>query len=65
LNEVQGALRGHAYDTRAMDDELVAKARALTGLSEKSALAREALTTLIERETARRLAQLAGTEKSA
>ena len=65
LNEVQGALRGHAYDTRAMDDDLVAKARALTGLSEKSALVREALTTLIERESARRLAQLAGTEKSA
>ena len=40
--------------TLALDDELVAKAQAFTGLTEKSALVREALKALIERESARR-----------
>ena len=48
--------------TLALDDELVAKAQALTGLRAKSALVREALRALIERESARRLALLGGTE---
>jgi Arc/MetJ family transcription regulator len=34
----------------------------MTGLSEKSALVREALKALLERESARRLALLAGSE---
>ena len=48
--------------TLALDDELVAKAQAFTGVSEKSALVREALGALIERESARRLARLGGTQ---
>ena len=48
--------------TLALDDELVARAQALTGLKEKSALVREAHKALIERESARRLARLGGTE---
>lgn len=48
--------------TIALDDELVAKAQAFTGLREKSALVREALKALIERESARRLARLGGSE---
>ena len=48
--------------TVALDDELVAKAQALTGLREKSNLVREALRALIERESARRLAKLGGSE---
>ena len=48
--------------TIALDDELIAKAQAFTGVSEKSALVREALKALIERESARRLARLAGSE---
>ncbi len=48
--------------TLALDDTLIAKARAFTGLTEKSALVREALKALIERESARRLARLGGTE---
>ena len=48
--------------TIALDDELLAKAQAYTGLSEKSALVREALKALIEREAARRLARLGGSE---
>ncbi|WP_425481451.1 type II toxin-antitoxin system VapB family antitoxin [Luteimonas suaedae] len=45
--------------TLALDDELVAKAQQFTGLQEKSALVREALRALIERESARRPARLA------
>lgn len=48
--------------TVALDDELVVRAQALTGPKEKSHLVREALKALIERESARRLARLGGTE---
>ena len=51
--------------TLALDDELVAQAQAYTGLKEKSALVREALKALIERESARRLALLGGSESQA
>jgi Arc/MetJ family transcription regulator len=46
--------------TLALDDELLAEAQAYTGLQEKSAVVREALKALIERESARRLARLGG-----
>jgi Arc/MetJ family transcription regulator len=48
--------------TLALDDDLLAKAQAYTGLKEKSALVREALKALVERESALRLARLGGTE---
>jgi Arc/MetJ family transcription regulator len=48
--------------TVALDDELLDKAQEFTGLKEKSSLLREALKALIERESARRLARLGGTE---
>jgi len=48
--------------TLALNDELVAKAEAFIGLKEKSSLVREALKALIERESARRLARLGGSE---
>jgi Arc/MetJ family transcription regulator len=48
--------------TIVLDDSLVAKAQAMTGLREKSALVREALEALIQRESARRLAKLGGSE---
>ena len=48
--------------TLALDDDLLAKAQALTGLAEKTVLVREALRALIERESARRLALLGGSE---
>lgn len=50
--------------TVALDDELVAKAQAFTGLTEKPALLREALKALIARESGKRLALLGGTEKT-
>ena len=48
--------------TLSLDDALLAKAQQLTGVTEKSALVREALRALIARESARRLARLGGTE---
>jgi Arc/MetJ family transcription regulator len=47
--------------TLALDDELVNRAQEFTGITEKTALVREALTALIQREAARRLAALGGT----
>ena len=46
--------------TLALDDELLRLAQEFTGISEKTALVREALKALIERESARRLASLGG-----
>ena len=48
--------------TISLDDDLLAAAQALTGVQEKSALVRLALKELVERETARRLARLGGSE---
>jgi Arc/MetJ family transcription regulator len=48
--------------TIALDDEQLARAREFTGLTENSALVREALRALIEREAARRLARLGGSQ---
>jgi len=48
--------------TLNIEDELLAKAQRVSGLKERTALVREGLKALIERESARRLAQLGGTE---
>jgi Arc/MetJ family transcription regulator len=48
--------------TLALDDDLLDKAQALTGPMDKTALVREALKALIQRESAKRLALLGGTE---
>ena len=48
--------------TLNIDDELLAEAQRITGINEKVALIREGLRALIERESARRLARLAGSE---
>lgn len=48
--------------TLTLDDDLLARATELTGISEKSALVREALTSLIQREAGRRLALLGGSD---
>jgi Arc/MetJ family transcription regulator len=47
--------------TIALDDDLLHTAQEFTGVVEKTALLREALKALIERESARRLAALGGT----
>ena len=46
-----------------LDDALIAEAQRLTGLEERTVLLHEALRALIARESARRLARLAGTER--
>ncbi len=48
--------------TLNIDDLLLDEARRITGMTEKTALVREALRALIERESARRLARLGGSE---
>ena len=49
--------------TLNIDDELLEKATEMTGTSEKTKLVRLGLEALIERESAKRLARLGGTEK--
>jgi Arc/MetJ family transcription regulator len=51
--------------TLNIDDALFEEAKQLSGLSEKAAVVREGLKALIERESARRLAKLGGTEPQA
>ncbi|MEO6991550.1 MAG: type II toxin-antitoxin system VapB family antitoxin [Candidatus Baltobacteraceae bacterium] len=48
--------------TLLIDDDLLERARALTGIREKTALVRAGLEALIGREAARRLAALGGSE---
>ena len=45
-----------------LDDELLAQAITLCGVEDRGALLKEALRAFIERESARRLARLGGTE---
>jgi Arc/MetJ family transcription regulator len=52
----------HMRTTPVLDDDLLAKAQAFTGVKEKNMLVRETLKALIERESARRLARLGGSE---
>lgn len=48
--------------TLTLDDDLLARARELTGITRTSALVNEALKALIARESARRLALLGGSQ---
>ncbi len=48
--------------TLNIDDDLLAEAQRVSHLTEKVALVREGLHALIERESARRLAKLGGSE---
>lgn len=52
----------HMRTTLNLDDELLHRAQKLTGITEKTQVVREALTCLIQRESARRLALLKGSE---
>ena len=45
-----------------LDDRLLTDAQRITGLTERTALIHEGLKALIERESARRLARLGGSE---
>jgi Arc/MetJ family transcription regulator len=47
-----------------LDDELVTEAQRVTGLKERTLLIHEGLRALIQRESARRLARLGGSERA-
>ncbi len=51
--------------TITLDDELLAKAHELTGITERSILLHDGLRLLIQREAARRLALLGGSDPTA
>jgi Arc/MetJ family transcription regulator len=51
--------------TVTIDDELLARAAELTGITERSALLRDGLETLIRVESAKRLAALGGSDSNA
>ena len=55
----------HMRTTIALDDELVKQAEYYTGIKEKAALVREALTRLVRNEAARWLAALGGSDPAA
>ena len=48
--------------TVTLDDDLLARAEALTGTHERGPLLRAALEALVQRESARRLARLGGSQ---
>jgi len=48
--------------TIVLDDHLMEKASSYTGITEKTAIVREALQALVQREAARRLSELGGTQ---
>jgi len=48
--------------TLNLDDDLIAEAQRLAGITERTAVIHEGLRALIERESARRLARLGGSE---
>ena len=54
----------HMRTTLIIDDELLARARELSGLQEKTAIVHAGLRALIARENARRLAALGGSERA-
>jgi len=51
--------------TIALDDELIRRAQQYTGITEKAALIKLALTQLVQLEAARRLAALGGSDPNA
>ena len=74
--ELMYASNGDLYDasivvevsmrtTVTLDDELLARAEELTGISERSALIRDAVELLVRIETGRQLAALGGSDPAA
>jgi Arc/MetJ family transcription regulator len=51
--------------TLILDPDLIARAQALTGIAEKTAVVHEGLRVLIARESAKRLAALGGSDRRA
>ena len=53
----------HMRTTLNIDEDILKKASKLTGINEKTSLVRLGLNALIAKESARRLAQLGGSQK--
>jgi len=62
MPRVMQVLGGTMRTTVTLDDALLAKAEQLCGDLERSALLKEALRALVQRESAKRLAALGGSE---
>jgi len=62
MSRLMQALGPAMRTTVTLDDELLAKAEQLCGHLERSALLKEALRALVQRESGRRLAALGGSE---
>jgi Arc/MetJ family transcription regulator len=60
--DILGEAENNMRATVALDDELIRKAQEFSGLTERTALLREALKALIHLEASRRLAAVGGTE---
>jgi Arc/MetJ family transcription regulator len=60
IDAIIRCVEGMMRTTLALDDDLVRTAQEYSGVLEKTALVREALKALIEREASRRLAALGG-----
>lgn len=58
-------MENHVRTTVTLDDDLVARAEELLGTRERTRLLREALEALVQRESARRLARLGGSDPAA
>ncbi len=55
----------HMRTTLILDDELIEKARSLTGLAEKTAIVHAGLRALIAQRSAQQLAELGGSDRKA
>jgi Arc/MetJ family transcription regulator len=55
----------HMRTTLILDDELLEKARSLSGLAEKTAVVHAGLRALIQQRSAQRLAELGGRDRGA
>jgi len=62
MNMYKRGIIMHMRTTINIDDELLRKAGRLAGVSEKTSLVRLGLMALVEKESARRLARLGGSE---
>lgn len=60
--QLMPAMGGTMRTTVTLDDELLARAEQLCGHLERSGLLKEALRALVQRESAKRLAALGGSE---
>ena len=58
----QTAIMMHMRTTLNLDDELIKRARQLSGIEQKTALLHEALRALIRREASRHLASIGGSQ---